>query len=56
MKLAELKGSAKKHIDGLAKATPFKEKAKRMKAGKAKRTDDYLEKRVRYIEAQRSNR
>lgn len=53
MKLSEVKRSARKHIDGLTKATPFKEKSKRMKADKAKRTDDYLAKRIRYLEAQR---
>lgn len=53
MRLAEIKDSVRKHIDGLAKASPFKEKLKQMSADKAKRTDDYMAKRVRYLEAQR---
>ena len=42
-----------KDIDGLAKATPFKEKQRKMKADKAKRTDDYMAKKIRYLEAKR---
>ena len=53
MRLLELKRATRKHIDGLAKTTPFKEKQKKMKADKAKRTDDYMAKKVKYIEAQR---
>lgn len=51
MRLSEI--TDKKHVDELAKARPFKEKLKRMKADKAARTDDYVEKKIRYIEAQR---
>lgn len=56
MKLSEIKCATRKHIDELAKETSFKDKMKRMKADKAKRTDDYLAKRIRYLEAQRIDR
>ena len=57
MRLAEItKDNTKKHVDGLAKTVPFEKKYEQMKANKVARTDDYLEKRIRYIEAQRSNR
>ena len=57
MRLAEITNdNTKKHVDGLAKTIPFEKKYEQMKANKAARTDDYLEKRIRYIEAQRSNK
>ena len=45
--------NTKKHIDALAKKARWEKKFQQSKDRKAERMDDYLEKRIKYLDAQR---